>query len=86
MVETAMQRRFERMTILVTGGTGSFGRAMVERLLARDCGEIRVLSREKLGHLLRKRPDFFLGRASYDWDTDMNSFRSGSLGKRGHFQ
>ncbi len=33
--------------VLITGGTGSFGRAMVRRLLDSDVGEIRVLSRDE---------------------------------------
>jgi UDP-N-acetylglucosamine 4,6-dehydratase len=76
MVETAMQRQFEGMTILVTGGTGSFGRTMVERLLARDCGEIRVLSRDECkqdqmrNEIADERVKFYIGdvrdRASVD--------------------
>ncbi|MBM0236649.1 polysaccharide biosynthesis protein [Micromonospora sp. ATA32] len=33
--------------VLITGGTGSFGRTMTRRLLDRDVGEIRVLSRDE---------------------------------------
>ncbi|MFT3873077.1 MAG: polysaccharide biosynthesis protein [Nocardioides sp.] len=35
-------------TVLVTGGTGSFGSTMVRRLLAHDVGEVRILSRDEL--------------------------------------
>ena len=35
-------------TILITGGTGSFGRAMVDRLLQTDVKEIRIFSRDEL--------------------------------------
>jgi UDP-glucose 4-epimerase len=35
-------------TVLVTGGTGSFGSTMVRRLLAGDVGEVRILSRDEL--------------------------------------
>lgn len=35
-------------TVLVTGGTGSFGSTMVRRLLDGDVGEVRVLSRDEL--------------------------------------
>lgn len=42
-----MHKPLGNMTILVTGGTGSFGRTMVERLLERNCGEIRVFSRDE---------------------------------------
>jgi UDP-glucose 4-epimerase len=34
-------------TILVTGGTGSFGSVMVRRLLTRDVAAVRVLSRDE---------------------------------------
>lgn len=33
--------------ILITGGTGSFGRTMLQDLLARGCPEIRILSRDE---------------------------------------
>src|SRR4051794_39126940 len=35
-------------TVLVTGGTGSFGGTMVRRLLAGDVAEVRVFSRDEL--------------------------------------
>ncbi|HWM72760.1 MAG TPA: polysaccharide biosynthesis protein [Nocardioides sp.] len=35
-------------TVLVTGGTGSFGSTMVKRLLATDVAEVRILSRDEL--------------------------------------
>jgi UDP-N-acetylglucosamine 4,6-dehydratase/5-epimerase len=34
-------------TLLVTGGTGSFGQAVVNRLLQSDCAEIRIFSRDE---------------------------------------
>ncbi len=34
--------------ILITGGTGSFGKATVRRLLETDCEEIRIFSRDEL--------------------------------------
>lgn len=33
--------------VLITGGTGSFGRTMLQDLLARGCPEIRILSRDE---------------------------------------
>lgn len=33
--------------VLITGGTGSFGKTMTRRLLAGDCGQIRILSRDE---------------------------------------
>lgn len=35
-------------TVLVTGGTGSFGSTVARRLLAGDVGEVRILSRDEL--------------------------------------
>ncbi|MGN0064106.1 MAG: polysaccharide biosynthesis protein [Nocardioides sp.] len=35
-------------TVLVTGGTGSFGSTMVRRLLAQGVSEVRILSRDEL--------------------------------------
>ncbi len=37
----------DNRTLLVTGGTGSFGYAMVTRLLLTECAEIRVFSRDE---------------------------------------
>ncbi len=34
-------------TIMITGGTGSFGRAVLDRFLATDIGEIRIFSRDE---------------------------------------
>ncbi|WP_375177556.1 SDR family NAD(P)-dependent oxidoreductase [Marinobacter mobilis] len=36
-----------RNVVLVTGGTGSFGKTMVNKLLAEGYGEIRILSRDE---------------------------------------
>lgn len=38
---------FENKTLLITGGTGSFGNAVLNRFLHTDIGEIRVLSRDE---------------------------------------
>ena len=38
---------FENKTLLITGGTGSFGNAVLNRFLATDIGEIRILSRDE---------------------------------------
>lgn len=37
-------------TVLITGGTGSFGKQMVRRLLDTDCDQIRVFSRDEGKH------------------------------------
>ena len=38
---------FKDKTLLITGGTGSFGHAMVDRFLSTDIGEIRIFSRDE---------------------------------------
>ena len=38
---------FEKKTLLITGGTGSFGNAVLNRFLKTDIGEIRVFSRDE---------------------------------------
>ncbi|MBQ2383516.1 MAG: polysaccharide biosynthesis protein, partial [Oscillospiraceae bacterium] len=39
--------QFEDKTLLITGGTGSFGNAVLRRFLDTDIGEIRVFSRDE---------------------------------------
>ena len=57
----------DRSTVLVTGGTGSFGSTMVRRLLDGDVAEVRILSRDELKQDdMRRRFDderlrFYLG-------------------------
>ncbi len=47
---------FEKKKILITGGTGSFGNAVLKRMLDSDIGEIRIYSRdEKKQDDLRKQ-------------------------------
>ena len=38
---------FTEKTLLITGGTGSFGNAVLNRFLATDIGEIRIFSRDE---------------------------------------
>jgi UDP-N-acetylglucosamine 4,6-dehydratase len=38
---------FKNKTLLITGGTGSFGNAVVRRFLPTDIGEIRIFSRDE---------------------------------------
>jgi UDP-N-acetylglucosamine 4,6-dehydratase/5-epimerase len=38
---------FENKTLLITGGTGSFGNAVLQRFIHSDFGEIRVFSRDE---------------------------------------
>jgi UDP-N-acetylglucosamine 4,6-dehydratase/5-epimerase len=59
--------RLKGKTILITGGTGSFGRAMVDRLLRTDVKEIRIFSRDELKQELMRieykqpRLNFYIG-------------------------
>ena len=39
---------FEGATLLITGGTGSFGNAVLDRFLETDIKEIRIFSRDEL--------------------------------------
>ena len=58
---------FKDKVLLITGGTGSFGNAVLRRFLASDLAEIRILSRdEKKQDDMRKRYDhpklkFYIG-------------------------
>ena len=38
---------FKNRTILITGGTGSFGKTMLQSLLDKGCDEVRILSRDE---------------------------------------
>lgn len=64
---------FKDKTLLITGGTGSFGNAVLDRFLDTDIGEIRIFSRdEKKQHDMRLRYNndklkFYIGDVrSYD--------------------
>ena len=51
---------FDGATLLVTGGTGSFGKAVLKRFLETDIGEIRIFSRDEkkqddMRHALQER-------------------------------
>ena len=39
--------KFKNKTLLLTGGTGSFGNAVLDRFLTSDIGEIRIFSRDE---------------------------------------
>jgi UDP-glucose 4-epimerase len=58
---------FDNATLLITGGTGSFGNAVLKRFLASNIHEIRIFSRdEKKQHDMREslssgRVKFYLG-------------------------
>lgn len=42
-----MEDNFSGKTLLITGGTGSFGNAVLKRFLQTDIGEIRIFSRDE---------------------------------------
>ena len=53
-----MNHLLDGKTLLITGGTGSFGHAMVDRLISTPIKEIRILSRdEKKQDDMRKEYD-----------------------------
>ena len=62
-----MSASLASQTVLITGGTGSFGSTMVRRLLKGDVGEVRILSRDEAkqdelrSDLSDKRARFYLG-------------------------
>jgi UDP-glucose 4-epimerase len=39
---------FANKTLLIAGGTGSFGNAVMERFIKSDLAEIRILSRDEM--------------------------------------
>jgi UDP-N-acetylglucosamine 4,6-dehydratase/5-epimerase len=42
-----LSRKIQGSTVLITGGTGSFGSTMAQHLLQSDVGEVRILSRDE---------------------------------------
>ncbi|EKR66079.1 MULTISPECIES: polysaccharide biosynthesis protein [Leptospira] len=71
---------FKSKSLLITGGTGSFGKAVLDRFLQSDINEIRIFSRdEKKQDDLRKRYNhsklkFFIGDVR-DLDSVRSAFR-----------
>lgn len=71
---------FNDKTLLITGGTGSFGNAVLRRFLASDLREIRILSRdEKKQDDMRKKYDspklkFYIGDVR-DYQSVLNAVR-----------
>ncbi|NKI32016.1 polysaccharide biosynthesis protein [Muricauda sp. DJ-13] len=58
---------FKGKTLLITGGTGSFGNAVLNRFLETDIGEIRIFSRDEKkqddmrNRLKNKKVKFYIG-------------------------
>jgi len=71
---------FSNATLLITGGTGSFGNAVLRRFLDSDLAEIRILSRdEKKQDDMRKKYNdaklkFYIGDVR-DYDSVLNAMR-----------
>jgi len=71
---------FRNATLLITGGTGSFGNAVLRRFLDSDLAEIRILSRdEKKQDDMRKKYNdaklkFYIGDVR-DYDSVLNAMR-----------
>jgi len=71
---------FKNKTLLITGGTGSFGNAVLRRFLKLDIKEIRIFSRDekKQDDMRRKYADdrikFYIGDVR-DYDSIMNAVR-----------
>ena len=42
-----MKKAFKDKTLLISGGTGSFGNAVLRRFLSSDIAEIRIFSRDE---------------------------------------
>ena len=67
-------------SLLITGGTGSFGTSVLERFINTDIGEIRIFSRDekKQDDMRRKYPDdrikFYIGDVR-DYESIMNAVR-----------
>ena len=65
---------FDKRTLLITGGTGSFGNAVLKRFLATDIKEIRIFSRdekkqEDMRQLYRNsKIKFYLGDVRHEKD------------------
>ena len=74
---------FTGKTLLITGGTGSFGQAVLDRFLSTDVGEIRIFSRdEKKQDDLRQKYSAHAGRVTF-WLGDVrdpSSVRSAMYG------
>lgn len=71
---------FKDKVLLITGGTGSFGNAVLKRFLSTDIGEIRIFSRdEKKQDDMRKKYDnpklkFYIGDVR-DYQSVLNATR-----------
>lgn len=60
---------FEKKTLLITGGTGSFGNAVLKRFLQTDIQEIRIFSRDE------KKQDDMRHEYQADYPKDFNKIK-----------
>ena len=77
---------FAGKTLLITGGTGSFGHAVLDRFLTTDIREIRILSRDEkkqddMRHAYQERFPRHAGKIKFyigdvrDYNSIVNAFR-----------
>lgn len=77
---------FKDKTLLITGGTGSFGNAVLKRFLDTDIGEIRIFSRDEkkqddMRHEYQERYPEHAGKIKFyigdvrDYNSLVNAFR-----------
>ena len=59
-----IKNKFKNSTFLITGGTGSFGKTMLDKLLETDVKEIRIFSRDELKQF-NMRNDYNDNRIKY---------------------
>lgn len=78
---------FKGKTLLITGGTGSFGNAVLRRFITSDIGEIRIFSRDELKQdnmrheFQEKYPEHFNKLRFFIGDVrDINSIRNAMHG------
>lgn len=78
--------QFANKTLLITGGTGSFGNAVLNRFLTTDIGEIRILSRDEkkqddMRHTYQVAYPDYVGKIRFyigdvrDYSSIVNAFR-----------
>ena len=61
---------FKEKTLVITGGTGSFGSAVLKQFLTTDLGEIRILSRDEkkqdwMRHILQAQYPEYAGKVKF---------------------
>ncbi len=63
-------RKWNGTTLLITGGTGSFGSTVLKHFLATDIGEIRIFSRDEkkqdwMRHTLQAQYPAYAGKVQF---------------------